>query len=323
MGVTTLRVRVASRKVEVAGIDSFELVPLSGGTLPPFTAGSHIDVVVSEGLVRQYSLLNDPSENHRYLIGVLKDEQGRGGSKALHERLVVDCVVEISPPRNHFSLAPDASTSLLLAGGIGVTPMLCMAERLATEGSKFEMHYCTRSLDRTAFRDWIGGGRFADHVHFHFDDGNEAQKLDIGKLLEAQPADVHLYVCGPMGFMNAMLGAARAHGLPEKQLHFEYFNAVPNSDVDNSSFEVQLAKSGKVIVVPADKSVAQALAESGVNIKTSCEQGVCGSCLTRVLSGVVDHRDMFLSDAERLANDQFLPCCSRSKTQRLVLDLME
>ena len=321
MDVKTLNVRIAARVEEALGIASFELVSANGGSLPPFSAGAHIDVKIADGLIRQYSLCNDPSEEDRYLIAVLKDEKGRGGSKALHERLVVDGVVEISPPRNHFSLAPDASTSLLLAGGIGVTPILCMAEHLAGNGSKFEMHYCTRNLDRTAFRDRIGSSRFADRVHFHFDDGNEAQKLDIGKLLDAQPADVHLYVCGPMGFMNAMLGAARAHGLPEKQLHFEYFNAVPLSDVDSSSFEVQLAKSGKVIVVPADKSVAQALAESGVIIKTSCEQGVCGSCLTRVLSGVVDHRDMFLTDAERMANDQFLPCCSRSQSARLVLDL--
>ena len=198
--------------------------------LPAFSAGSHIDVQPPNGLTRQYSLCNNPSESHRYLIGVLKDPATRGDSLAMHELVKEGDVLVTSTPKNHFALAHDARLSLLLAGGIGVTPILCMAERLAIVGEAFEMHYCTRSLERTAFRDRILRSSFAADVRFHFDDGAVGQKLDIGALLAMPQPSVHVYVCGPKGFMDAVLGAARGAGWPETQLHYEFFSAATGEE---------------------------------------------------------------------------------------------
>lgn len=321
MMASILKVRVESKAVEAVDICSFELVSADGTSLPPFSAGSHIDVHLPNGLTRQYSLCNDPAEGHRYLIGVLKDPASRGGSRAMHEQVREGDVVEINVPKNHFPLAHEAKKSLLLAGGIGVTPILCMAERLAIAGSDFEMHYCTRSLERTAFRERILHSSFAPRVQFHFDAGPLEQKLDIAALLAAADADTHLYVCGPKGFMDAVLIGARAQGWPEARIHYEYFSAEPVKSDADGSFEVELASSGRIVLVSKEMTVAEALAAAGVEVPTSCEQGVCGTCLTRVLKGEPDHRDMYLSSDEQAANNQFLPCCSRAKSARLVLDL--
>jgi len=318
---STLSVRVARKAQEATDICTFELVGVDGAALPAFSAGSHVDVHLPGGLTRQYSLCNDPTETHRYLIGVLRDPASRGGSLALHAQVQEGQVLQISTPKNHFGLAHDARRSLLLAGGIGVTPILCMAERLAMTGADFAMHYCTRSRDRAAFLQRITASRYAPRVQFHFDDGAADQKLDLFALLADPQAGVHLYVCGPKGFMDAVLATARAQGWPESQLHYEFFGAeVARSDSD-AGFEVQLASSGRVITVAKDQTVTQALSAAGVEVQTACEQGVCGTCLTRVLSGVPDHKDMYLTPEEQAANDQFTPCCSRAKTARLVLDL--
>ena len=197
MNIDQLHVRVARKWTEAQDICAFELVNADGGALPAFSAGSHIDVHLPGGLTRQYSLCNDPTVSHRYLIGVLKDPGTRGGSKAVHEQVHEDDVIQIGAPKNHFPLAHEASKSLLLAGGIGVTPILCMAERLSIAGADFEMHYCTRSMDRTAFRERIQHSSFASRVRFHFDDGEHEQKLDIAALIAEQPPATHLYVCGP------------------------------------------------------------------------------------------------------------------------------
>ena len=316
----TLRVRVARKTLEATDVCSFELLHAEGQTLPAFSAGSHIDVHVGAGLTRQYSLCNDPSESHRYLIAVLRDAKSRGGSKAMHELQVSD-LLTVSTPRNHFPLAHEAKRSLLLAGGIGVTPILCMAERLAVTGADFEMHYSTRSRDRTAFLDRIAQSSFSSRVHLHFDDGDETQKLQVAALLGTPRPGTHLYVCGPKGFMDAVLNAARSAGWPEDQLHCEFFSAEPVKSDRDDSFKVKLASSGRVVVVPKDKTIIQALADAGIEVQTSCEQGVCGTCLTRVLEGEPDHRDMYLTPAEQATNAQFLPCCSRSRTPTLVLDL--
>jgi len=316
-----LSVRVARKSIEAEDICSLELVSADGTPLPAFAAGSHIDVQLPGGPTRQYSLCNDPAETHRYLIAVLRDARSRGGSAAVHERVKVGDTLVISAPKNHFALAHDASSHLLLAGGIGVTPLLCMAERLAHAGADFEMHYCTRSPARTAFRQRIAAAPFASRVAFHFDDGEAAQKLDIAALLAAPRAGRHLYVCGPKGFMDAVLGSARAQGWPQAQIHYEFFGADAAPAAGDGGFEVMLASSGRVIKVAPDRSVVQALAEAGVSVATSCEQGVCGTCLTRVIEGEPDHRDLYLTPQEQAANDQFLPCCSRAKSARLVLDL--
>lgn len=320
MNPETLRVRVARKSTEALDICSFELADVTGRPLPAFAAGSHIDVHLAPGLVRQYSLCNDPSETDRYLIGVLLDPLSRGGSRAMHALDAGD-ELDISMPKNHFALVHQAQRSLLLAGGIGITPILCMAERLAKVSAEFEMHYCTRSRERTAFAERIERSSFAAQVGFHFDDNPQTQRFDIAARL-AQPMDgEHLYVCGPKGFMDAVLSTARQQGWPEHQLHCEFFSAAPANSADDASFDVQLASSGKVIRVSKGQTVVQALANAGVDVPTSCEQGVCGTCLTRVIEGEPDHKDLYLSPHEQAANDQFLPCCSRSKSALLVIDL--
>jgi vanillate O-demethylase ferredoxin subunit len=322
MNIGSLHVRVARKTLEALDICTFELVDIDGGALPAFSAGSHIDVQLPNGLTRQYSLCNDPSESHRYLVGVLKDPAARGGSLAMHELVKEGDVLVISTPKSHFALAHDARLSLLLAGGIGVTPILCMAERLAIVGEAFEMHYCTRSLERTAFRDRILRSSFAADVRFHFDDGAVGQKLDIGALLAMPQPSVHVYVCGPKGFMDAVLGAARGAGWPETQLHYEFFSAATGEERGGRKLRKSSsrARAASLSCRRPGRSL-QALAEVGLDIATSCEQGVCGTCLTRVLEGEPDHRDLFLTPEEQAANDQFTPCCSRSKSPLLVLDL--
>ncbi len=318
---TLLTVRVLRKTAEATDIVGLELAAEDGGPLPAFSAGSHVDLHLPSGFTRQYSLCNDPGETHRYQIAVLRDPASRGGSAALHDAVSVGQTLQISAPRNHFALAHQASRHLLLAGGIGVTPLLCMSERLAQLGADFELHYCTRSLARTAFVGRIQAASFADRVKFHHDDGAAAQQLDLGGLLGQPRPGEHVYVCGPQGFMDAVLGRARAAGWPEAQLRFEYFGAAVAPTVGDTAFEVQLASSGRVLPVAVGQTVVQALVAAGVEVLTSCEQGVCGTCLTRVLAGQVDHRDQYLTPEERAAHDQFLPCCSRSRGVRLVLDL--
>lgn len=320
-GTGTLTVRVTAKTVEAIDICSFELVAPNHQSLPAFSAGSHLDVQVTGGLTRQYSLCNDPAESHRYLIAVLKDPKSRGGSRSMHDAVNVGDTVTISTPKNHFPLAHGARRSLLLAGGIGVTPVLCMAERLSVMGSDFSMHYCTRSADRTAFRQRIVSSPYASRVQFHFDDGDAAQRLDIACLLGSEAHDTHLYVCGPKGFMDAVLTTARGTGWPEERLHYEFFGAAVAKSESDQSFQVKLASSGKVITVLKDQTIVEALAKEGIEIQTSCEQGVCGTCLTRVLEGEPDHKDVYLTPEEQAANDRFTPCCSRSRSPLLVLDL--
>jgi vanillate O-demethylase ferredoxin subunit len=321
MSDATLTVRVTRRRREAVDIDTFELCDVDGKPLPSFSAGSHIDVHLPNGLTRQYSLCNDPTEGHRYLIGVLRDPGSRGGSTAMHDAVNEGDVLRISGPKNHFPLAHEAKRSVLVAGGIGITPILCMAERLAVAGADFELHYCTRSRERTAFHDRITASAFAPRVRFHFDDGPDEQKLELARLTAAPQAGEHLYVCGPKGFMDVVLAAARARGWPESQIHYEFFNAELLPTGQEGAFEVKLASSGRIIAVPKDRTVVQALADAGIDVPISCEQGVCGTCLTRVLEGVPDHKDLYLTPEEQAANDQFTPCCSRSKTPLLVLDL--
>ncbi len=321
--MATIPVRVLRKTVEARDIVSLELAAEGGGPLPAFSAGSHVDVQLPNGLTRPYSLCNDPAESHRYLIAVLREPASRGGSAAVHDLVAEGQVLHIGAPKNHFALAHGATHSLLLAGGIGITPILCMAERLAFTGAPFALHYATRSPDRTAFRQRIAASSFAAQVHFHFDDGEAAQQLDLPALLAAPQPGQHLYVCGPKGFMDAVLKGARAAGWPETQLHWEFFAGAVDAEpvAGDRAFEVRLASSGRVVAVPAGRSVVQALAAAGVEVPTSCEQGVCGTCLTRVLEGKPEHRDLYLTPEEQQAGDQFLPCCSRARSPLLVLDL--
>ena len=318
---TDLEVRVQARRTEALDICSFELVACAGQTLPAFTAGSHIDVHLPNGLTRQYSLCNDPAESHRYQIAVLREPASRGGSQQMHEAVLEGQQLRISMPKNHFALAPDVAHSLLLAGGIGVTPILAMAQRLSAVGASFEMHYCTRSRERAAFLERMAGSTFAQQVNTHFDDGEAAQRLDLERLLANPTSGKHLYVCGPKGFMDAVLGTARRCGWPEGQLHWEFFAAEVTKSASDASFSVKVASSGQVVEVAAEQTIVEALAACGVVVETSCEQGVCGTCLTRVLEGEPEHRDSYLMPEEQQKNDQMLPCCSRSRSAMLVLDL--
>ena len=316
-----MQVRVAHKRSEAEDICSLELVALDGAALPAFTAGAHIDVHLPNGLQRQYSLCNAPGETQRYVICVLRDAASRGGSAAVHDQVNEGSVLTISTPRNLFPLAEQAPHHLLLAGGIGITPMLAMAEHLAGTRQSFTLHHCNRSRARTAFVERLAASPFSGQVQHHFDDGDAAQKLDIAATLQSAPAGTHLYVCGPQGFMDAVLSAGRAAGWPEERLHREYFGAAPTAKADDGSFELEIASTGKVIKVLPDQTALEALHAGGIDIPMSCEQGVCGTCLTRVKDGTPDHRDQYLLPEEQAANDQFLPCCSRSKSARLVLDL--
>lgn len=318
--MSLLQVKVLSKTREADDIAGFELVSLDGQPLPSFSAGSHIDVHVGAGLIRQYSLCNAPHDSRHYQIAVLRDANSRGGSAGMHEEIEVGAVLNISAPRNHFPLTP-AKRSILLAGGIGVTPILCMAEQLAASGADFVLHYCARAPERTAFRERIAASSFAGQVSYHYDSGADEQKLKLAELIATPDADTHIYVCGPGGFIDHVVNTAKQQGWPAPQVHLEYFGATQRESGGELAFEVKIASSGQVYTIPAGASVIQVLAKHGVDIPVSCEQGVCGTCLTRVLEGVPEHRDLYLTDEERAANDQFTPCCSRASSAMLVLDL--
>jgi vanillate O-demethylase ferredoxin subunit len=318
--MNTLSVCVQKRTDEAEGICSFELAAQDGRPLPAFSAGAHIDVHVAPGIVRQYSLCNDPSERTRYRIAVLREARSRGGSARLHDQVHEGQRLNISAPRNHFPLVP-ARHSLLLAGGIGMTPILAMAHSLHAQGASFAMHYCGRTASRMAFQGELAAAPFSGAVHLHADDGEASQRFDASQLL-AHPGDgTRLYVCGPTGFMEHVLSTARSHGWPEDRLHREYFAATPSASTDHPAFDVELARTGIRCQVPPGKTVLEVLLAQGIDVPHSCESGVCGTCLTSVLGGTPDHRDSYLTDAERGAGTQFLPCCSRSKSPVLVLDL--
>jgi vanillate monooxygenase ferredoxin subunit len=288
--------------------------------LPSFSAGSHIDVEIKPGLIRQYSLCNDPQERSRYLIGVLREPESRGGSVALVEGVAIGDVIKVGEPRNNFPLQRTAKRVVLLAGGIGVTPVLCMAEQLANFGTPFEMHYCARSKRRAAFHARIIKSRFADSVQFYFAD--EGQRVDLDRVLGKPGADDHLYVCGPKGFIDLVLEKARLAGWAPNAVHREFFAATENALCRGEKpFEIEISSTGRRLRVDPDKSVADVLSACGFDISTSCAQGICGTCITRVIRGIPDHRDMILTDEEKARNDQFTPCCSRAKSEVLVLDL--
>jgi vanillate O-demethylase ferredoxin subunit len=314
-------VKVARRWEEAEDIAAFELVAENGAPLPPFTAGAHVEVHMAPGLTRPYSLCNDPSERHRYVIGVLREVESKGGSKAMHERIRSDSSFQISPPRNNFELDERAPYSLLLAGGIGVTPILAMARRLHAIGARFDLHYCTRTRARMAFRPDLFDGPFATSVHPHFDDGPQGQLLDINGTIAGLPAGAHVYVCGPTGFMNAVLSTAEK-SLPAPAIHREYFvNQASAPKSGEQPFRVQIESTGAIFEVPPSKSIVAVLAEHGIEIPVSCEQGICGTCVTEVVEGVPDHRDLFLTDEEHAQNRQMTPCCSRARTELLILKI--
>ena len=316
-----LELKLVKKTVEADGICSFEFADLKGEALPMFSAGAHVDVYLPSGLVRQYSLCNDPSETHRYQICVLRHAASRGGSQAMHELLLEGDTVSLGLPKNHFPLESGAKHSVLIAGGIGITPLLSMAHQLSSKGADFTLHYCARSRQRSPFLDAIANSKFSDRVVFHFSDDPNSKKFDVSKDLRQFSPESHLYVCGPVRFMEATLAGAHQQGWPEGNLHREYFSGVQSDSTSNVAFDIKLASSGRIVHVSKESTVMAALAACGVEIASSCSEGVCGTCLTRVLGGEVDHRDRFLTAQERAAQDRFTPCCSRARGSMLVLDI--
>ncbi|MGF6639938.1 ferredoxin-NADP reductase [Paraburkholderia sp. MM5496-R1] len=320
---STLQLLVRQVRFEGKGINSYELVDPSGAELPAFTAGAHIDIHLGDGLVRQYSLCNAPNERHRYVIAVLRDERGRGGSRALHERVHVQDIVRVSRPRNQFQLVDDARRVILIAGGIGVTPLTSMAHWLEDAGIEYEMHYCAKDADCAALSGELEPMRVNGRVHFHFDGGDPKAGLDIRRLLSEPSHGVHVYYCGPAGFMQACADAS-AHW-PAGTVHFEHFKAPGRSEPARAAndvadtFSVKIASTGQMIEVANDQSIADALEQAGVTIETSCHAGLCGTCKVRYLSGEVEHNDCILNDDEKA---EFLTACvSRARSKVLVLDL--
>lgn len=312
-----LAVRIARRRMVAEQVVALELRASGDTKLPAFTAGSHIDVILPNGLVRQYSLLNSPAKTDSYEIAVLRDPKSRGGSICVHEQLHEGVELKISTPRNLFPLHPKENI-VLMAGGIGITPLLSMAWQLHLEHRKFSLHYCTRSASAAAFHAELLNLPFAASVHCHLDDGNDAQKLDFNPILiNTQHTD--LYVCGPAGFIDYVKTRAQTAGWASNRLHSESFSPAANALGD--SFNIRLARRGITVMVPPHQSALEALLSAGIEIPASCEQGICGTCCTALLSGEPDHRDAFLSTSEKSANDSFLPCVSRARCAELLLDL--
>ncbi len=312
-----LEVRVVERHAAADGVASL-LLEATRGTLPAYTAGSHVDVELPSGLMRQYSLCSSPAQDGRYRLGVLLDPRSRGGSLGVHAELFAGSTFVVSRPRNLFALDPDAPRSLLLAGGIGITPILAMAYELQREGRDFALHYTARSASRVAFRDEITTA-FGGAAHLYADDAAELPRLDLAAVLADADPDAHLYICGPGGFIDFVVARAREVGWAEEQLHVESFTAPVLHDT--APFEVTAARSGVDLTVAADQTLLQALLDAGVDVPYSCESGICGTCVTPVAEGEPEHHDQFLSDAEKSANTCMAVCVSRSHSPRLVLDV--
>jgi vanillate monooxygenase ferredoxin subunit len=321
MSQPSMKVRVAKKTLEATDICSFELADPSGSNLPAFTAGSHIDVHIGEGLTRQYSLCSKPGDLGSYRIAVKNEPRSRGGSRSMHERVKEGDILTVSAPRSNFMLKEDADHTVLIAGGIGITPLLSMALHLDALGRSFELQYFSRSIAHTAFHQLLSRRGFAEKVGFHYAVEPDAVRSYLRKHLWHHQGGAHLYLCGPRPFMDLVEQTA-AITWPPESVHLEYFSADPASLAGpRETFTVRLARSGGDYVIPPDKTIVQALAERGVQVETSCEQGVCGTCLTGVLEGIPDHRDVFLTDEERASGDKFLPCVSRAQSDVIVLDL--
>jgi ferredoxin-NADP reductase len=318
--MSTLKAWVHTLRHEAQDIISVDLRPMAGETLPAFEAGAHIDLHLPGGLVRSYSLANDSRERHRYLLGVLKDKASRGGSRCVHEQLRVGTMLTISAPRNHFPLHEDAQHSLLIAGGIGITPILSMARRLQALGRSFEVIYLARSRAAAAFSEDLSA--LGCKVHWHFDDeaGGPPQLHTLLKTRALQD-DTHCYACGPAVMLDAFEKACAEQG--HHNAHIERFAAVEVKAADDarSHFTVELRKSGQTFEVSPGTTLHQQLIALNANVPFSCEEGICGACETRVLEGKPDHRDMVLSSAEHASNQVMMVCVSGCKSERLVLDL--
>lgn len=317
-----LEVIVRQIQSETSEIRSFVLESASSGPLPPFQAGAHIDVFPIPGLSRQYSLVNDPADCSRYVLGVKREPNSRGGSSAMHGNLQEGSRLRISRPKNNFALRNNAGRSILMAGGIGVTPLLSMSQALCARGADFQLHYFVRSNSEMAFRDLIIGSAWSSHVNYHFGLVPPLLNDVLEEILRGPETDDLVYLCGPGPFMDAVRSAATNAGWAADQVVLEHFSAKPPKlEAGADEFVVRLARRGVELVVPSEKTIIEVLREAGVEIQTSCEQGVCGTCVTPVLEGDLLHNDLYLSDDEHEDGRLMTPCVSRCKSKLLILDI--
>lgn len=314
MADSNLNVVVAQK--EVAGqIAILSLRATDGNPLPAFSAGAHVDVHIADGLTRQYSLCNSPEQSDEYRLAVLNDAASRGGSKAVFEDIKLGQQLEISAPKNLFALQQKQGLAVLVAGGIGITPILSMAYALRARGQAFEIHYCFSDSKNAAFIEELTR-EFGEQLTIH---DSSKKKFDPKATYSKHPTSANLYTCGPEGFMTWVMDSARACGYPDENVHFEQFTA--EVEISGDVFEVYCSESDQTVQVNSDQSIATALIAAGVAVDVSCEKGICGTCITDVLEGEPDHRDQFLTDEEKEDNDQIALCCSRAISPRLVIDI--
>ncbi|MBD9438159.1 PDR/VanB family oxidoreductase [Pseudomonas sp. PDM04] len=314
-----MKVKIERIVDEALDIRSFRLVRSDGQPLDTYEPGAHVDLTGPTGVTRQYSLCSPPQDRRAYLVAVKKEAQSRGGSAALHE-VQEGTELEMGAPRNLFRLDPEAGEHVLCAAGIGVTPLLSMAYRLAETGQPWRLHYFARSPQYAAFSALLAE-TFAGHVQFHY--GVEPGDMDavLSDCLARAGSAAHVYTCGPAPFMNKVVEvASRCRG--DEAIHLEHFQADPEANAGPSGgFEVELASSGVVLQVPANTALVDVLQAHGCDIDTECREGICGTCIVDVLDGVPEHRDNCLSTREKAANKQICACVSRAVSARLVLDL--
>ena len=316
-GPEFIKLRVADKRVLAGGTYLFELRHTDDKPLPAFTAGAHLTVQTPNGMRRNYSLCSSPASTDHYQIAVKRDSAGRGGSQSMADDVQTGDFLAVSAPRNNFELHPRATEFLFVAGGIGITPILSMMHHLRAQGNdNFRLIYCTRNADSTAFLDELSDPALAGRVQVHHDNGNIDDALDLWPIFEV-PGKAHVYCCGPRGLMDAV--ADMSGHWPSGSVHFESFGVDASTHAANTAFSVRLEKSGLSIPVAADQSILEALRAAGLRVPSSCESGTCGSCRTRLVSGMAEHRDMVLSDEEKTGN--IMVCVSRAQSDELVLDL--
>ncbi|HVX74867.1 MAG TPA: PDR/VanB family oxidoreductase [Bradyrhizobium sp.] len=312
-----LQLRLWSVGYAAEGVMLFEFRSPEGLTLPPYTPGAHIDLYLPNGLVRQYSLVNDYATGNRYVIAVKRSPASTGGSCYMHDQLRVGTLLQIGTPRNLFPLIENAEKSVFVAGGIGISPIFSMIHRLAALGRSWELYYALRRREDAAL---FGDLPTSGTVHLHVSTERFGERLDVAAVVQNADPQAELYCCGPNAMIDDFVGATKACGRLPERVHVEYFSGAGPTEA-SGSFSVELARSGRVIAVAAGVSIVEALREAGIETMVSCEKGVCGACETRVLRGTPDHRDLILTEEERSEGQLMMICCSRAKSEMLVLDL--
>jgi len=308
---------VAIRRI-AQDINLFEFRDDTGAALPEYAPGAHIDVHLPNGLMRQYSLAVPCDDKKSFVVGVKLDAASRGGSRYMHEQLRVGSIIKIAGPRNNFPLHEEAAESVLFAGGIGITPIHAMATHLSRTGAPWKLHYAVRKRSEAAFAEELlslKGGT----VNLHIDEERGGKFMDVGALIAAEKGAPHFYCCGPGPMMESYLAATAA--LPRERVHYEYFGAIPQTDAPRGGYWVELKQSGMRFKVPVGQTVIQAMRAEGLDPMVSCEQGHCGSCEARVISGCIEHRDVILTPEERASNTVMMLCVSHCTSETLVLDL--